>query len=278
MAVKTDIEWAHATLNFWYGCHKVSDGCTYCYMYRDMPRYGRDPNVVTRSKTFYDSLKWAKSGKLKPGSRIFVCSWSDFFIEEADDWRSEAWDIIKQTPQFTYLILTKRVDNILDRLPPDWGDGYPNVWLGPTVESDKYLWRIEKILQIPVAKRIVSMEPLLGPVDMRKYIWVAPENQKISWVVVGGESGPKARPMNPLWVRFIRDQCQTAGIPFFFKQWGEWSLDSGDYSNLPYGEFHGMADWVKSCRCIQGTQEMVRIGKKRAGCILDGRQWREYPS
>jgi protein gp37 len=247
MGINSDIEWCHATLNFWYGCHKVSDGCTYCYMFRDAPRYGRDANVVTRSGTFYDSLKWAKSGKLKPGSRIFVCSWSDFFIEEADDWRGEAWDIIKQTPQFTYLILTKRVDNILDRLPPDWGNGYPNVWLGPTVESDKYLWRIDKILQIPAAKRFVSIEPMLGDIDLRKVIpcpdcegdgyWHGDEKKvacelcgghedaaghgmspDIDWVIVGAESGAGRRECKIEWVRDIVGQCEAAEVPVFVKQ------------------------------------------------------------
>ncbi len=223
MASRTNIEWAHATLNFWYGCHKVSDGCTYCYMFRDMPRYGRDPNVVTRSKTFYDSLKWAKSGKLKPGSRIFVCSWSDFFIEEADDWRGEAWDIIKQTPQFTYLILTKRVDNILDRLPPDWGEGYPNVWLGPTVESDKYLQRIEKILQIPAAKRLVSFEPLLGEINATRYLAQSkgtgtPFQSIIDWGIIGAESGSNRRDCDIQWVGDLLFQLKAANIPAFVKQ------------------------------------------------------------
>ena len=225
MGQSSKIEWTDATLNFWYGCHKVSDGCTHCYMFRDMPRYGHDPNVVTRSKTFYDSLKWAKSSKLKPGSRIFVCSWSDFFIEEADDWRPEAWGIIKQTPQFTYLILTKRVDNILDRLPPDWGEGYPNVWLGPTAENqEQYDIRVPAILQIPAALHFVSMEPMLELIDpcLSIYLKDAPHPE---WIIIGAESGAGRRYCNPNDMIKIVGQCKEHGIPVFVKQIHQYGKD-----------------------------------------------------
>jgi len=103
------------------GCHKVSAGCAKCYMFRDQIRYGKDPNIVRRAaqSSFTNPLKWAKNGKVPLGGRIFTCSWSDWFIEEADEWRDEAWSIIKQTPDFIYLILTKRTENIKDRLPTD---------------------------------------------------------------------------------------------------------------------------------------------------------------
>src|SRR3990172_778380 len=121
----TGISWTDATYNPWYGCLKVSPGCKQCYMYRDMERYGKDPKVVTRAKpaTFNSPLKWTEP------QRVFTCSWSDYFIEQADEWRDEAWDIIRRTPHLTYQILTKRPENIFDRLPADWGNGWPNVFL-----------------------------------------------------------------------------------------------------------------------------------------------------
>lgn len=132
MAQESKIQWTNATVNFWTGCKKVSPGCKFCYMYRDKERYGLDPTQVARTadKTFYAALKW-KEPKL-----IFTCSWSDFFIEEADDaWRADAWQVIRQTPQHTWQILTKRPERIAACLPVDWGEGYPNVWLGVSVEN-----------------------------------------------------------------------------------------------------------------------------------------------
>lgn len=167
MAEKSQIEWTEATWNPWYGCTKISPGCKFCYMYRDMERYGRDPFTVTRSKTkFADPLKWVKNPETTP-KYCFTCSWSDFFIEAADEWRAEAWKIIRQTPQITYQILTKRPHLIRERLPKDWGDGYPNVWLGVSVESQKYAdERVPLLLQTPAAIRWISAEPLLRPVEL----------------------------------------------------------------------------------------------------------------
>jgi protein gp37 len=136
-------------------------------MERDMKRFGKDPNIVQRSKTFYDPLKWAKKWPPeKPFIKVFTCSWSDFFIEEADPWRNEAWDIIRLTPNLIYQILTKRPENIRDRLPKDWNDGWPNVWLGVTIENQKSANdRLPIVLNIPAAVRFLSCEPLLEYVD-----------------------------------------------------------------------------------------------------------------
>lgn len=145
MGKTTDIQWTESTWNPWYGCKKVSPGCKNCYMYRDQKRFGKDPQVVTLAaeNTFRMPLR------LKKPARIFTCSWSDFFIEDADDWRNGAWEIIKKTPQHTYQVLTKRPELIAERLPADWGDGYANVWLGVSVENNDYLWRAETLATIP---------------------------------------------------------------------------------------------------------------------------------
>lgn len=231
MAEKSNIGWTQATWNPFYGCTKVSPGCAHCYMFRDMKRYGRDPETVTRSKTtFSDPLKWRDS------RLIFTCSWSDWFHADADAWRPEAWDIIRRTPHHTYQVLTKRPERIADHLPADWGNGWPNVWLGTSVENQRWTPRIAKLLQVPAHVHFISGEPLLGSVIL--VAW-CPSCQRpllgsssptcgtchgattrLDWVIAGGESGVDHRPMQLDWARSLRDQCQAAGIPFFLKQLG----------------------------------------------------------
>lgn len=230
MSEKTSIEWTEATWNPWHGCHKVSPGCKYCYMFRDKKRYGQDPNVVVRSKTtFHAPLKWWEP------RLVFTCSWSDWFIEEADPWRDEAWEIIRATPQHTYQVLTKRIERAKDHLPSGWP--FPNVWLGVSVENQETAdERIPLLLQTPAAVRWVSYEPALGPVDfthiprpadlMRTFDALVDHtldgraSARIDWLVVGGESGQKARPFDLEWARSAIRQCREAGVPVFMKQLG----------------------------------------------------------
>lgn len=179
---KTKIQWTDATWNPWHGCKKVSAGCKYCYMFRDKERYGQEPTTVLKSKTMFKvPLKW-KEPKL-----VFTCSWSDWFIKEADEWRSEAWEIIKNTPHHTYQILTKRPERILEHLPDDWGDGYDNVWLGVSVESDKEKHRINTLADIPAKVRFISAEPLIDNLDLTNEKSILGE--KYHWIIIGGESG-----------------------------------------------------------------------------------------
>ncbi len=206
MAQESRIEWTEATWNPWHGCSKISPGCAHCYMYRDKRRYGQDPEAVVRSKTSFDApIKWNR------GRMIFTCSWSDFFIERADPWREDAWDIIRRTPQHTYQILTKRPDRVKRHLPTGWP--FPNVWLGVSVENPRFYWRIQALREVACPVRFLSLEPLLGRLPLLPL-------EGIAWVVVGGESGPLCRPMSPEWVREIRDQCDVSQAAFFFKQWG----------------------------------------------------------
>lgn len=251
MSSSTAIEWTDATWNPWMGCDQVSPGCAHCYMFREQRMYGNDPALVRRSKTkFTDPLKWREP------RRVFTCSWSDFFHPAADMWRPEAWDIIRQTPHLTYQILTKRPAGVLDRLPPDWGDGWPHVWLGVSVENQRWAnERIPLLVQIPAAVRFLSCEPLLGRIDF----WEAgsrggedgdpfafsalsgtdgvdPPIPGIDWVIAGGESGPRHRPMNIAWARSLRHQCVTAGVPFFLKQLGGWPDKRGGDAALLDGK------------------------------------------
>jgi protein gp37 len=202
----SQIKWTQATWNPWHGCHKISPGCAHCYMFRDKVRYGQNPDTVVRGKTTFDlPLRW-KDPKL-----IFTCSWSDFFIEEADSWRNEAWDIIRSTPRHQYQILTKRPERIASHLPKQWP--LANVWLGVSVENQQFYRRISLLREVSAPVRFLSLEPLLASMPNLPL-------HGISWVIVGGESGPHARPMKPEWVREIRDQCTKANVAFFFKQWG----------------------------------------------------------
>lgn len=240
MAEKSAIEWTEATWNPWYGCLKVSPGCKFCYMYRDMVRYGRDPHIVTRSKTkFKDPLTWVRTGKAP--KFCFTCSWSDFFIAEADEWRGEAWEIIRKTPQITYQILTKRPERIREHLPADWGSGYKNVWLGVSAENQQYAdERIPHLLKIPASVLWVSAEPLLGRIDFSMIDWdgstaltVLEGYSRIKWVVAGGESGPECRPMQAEWARTIAQQCKAVNAAFFMKQMGGKADKRGDLSDIP---------------------------------------------
>ena len=248
MSAATKIEWTDKTWNPWQGCHKVSEGCRFCYMFRDKKRYGQDPNTVRRSApaTFNAPLKW------NDPARVFTCSWSDWFVEEADPWRAEAWDIIRRTPHLTYQILTKRPGRILGHLPADWGDGWRNCWLGVSVENQAAAdERIPHLLRTPAAVRFLSAEPLLGEVDL----WRVPgavrccgthtsahEAQphelcevysEIGWLIVGCESGPKRRPMDAAWAKSLREQCEAAGVPFFLKQMVAFGRVSGDPEEWP---------------------------------------------
>ena len=206
MGAHTAIEWTEKTWNPWQGCRKVSPGCAHCYMYRDKARYGQNPRVVVRSapRTFTAPLTWPDP------AFVFTCSWSDFFIEDADAWRAEAWAIIQRTPHLTYQILTKRPERIA--LP--WTTApWSHVWLGVSVESPAYVSRIATLQRTPATVRFLSLEPLLAPLP-------ALPLDGIHWVIVGGESGPGHRPLALDWVRAIRDQCLAARVPFFFKQVG----------------------------------------------------------
>lgn len=222
MGKYTKIEWVSTKLsngnvikghtwNPWQGCHKVSPGCLNCYMYRDKKRFGQDPEIVVRSKplTFNAPLKW------KEPAKVFVCSWSDFFIEEADPWRDEAWEIMRRTPHLTYQLLTKRPENIKDRLPKDWP--LKNVWLGVTAENQDAVNKRLPILlfDLTAEKKFISIEPMIGPVDIEYALCLS---YSLDWVIVGGETGPKARHMNAEWALRVKTMCNETKTPFFMKQ------------------------------------------------------------
>jgi len=214
----TKIQWTDATVNFWTGCRKVSEGCKFCYMYRDKERYGQNPTKVlrTQANTFNQALKW------KEPKRIFTCSWSDFFIADADPWRQEAWDIIRKTPQHSWQILTKRPERIMDCLPPDWGKGWENVWLGTSIESQKYMNRAHILAGVPAKIRFISAEPLLEEIDLTKHYALM---EYFHWCIIGGESGNDKgkylyRKCEVEWIEKIIADLKGTNVEVFVKQMG----------------------------------------------------------
>lgn len=212
MGESTLIAWTDKTWNPWRGCDKISPGCAHCYMFTQQERYGHNPSVVTRTTTWNQPDKWEREA-LRDNTtfRVFTCSWSDFFHTDADPWRDEAWKIIKRTPHLTYQVLTKRPENILSRLPSDWGHGYPNVWLGVSVENDRFTCRVDLLRHIPAQVRFISAEPLLGPLPSLNL-------KGIDWIIVGGESGNNYRPMDHDWAVSILIDARAHGTAYFFKQ------------------------------------------------------------
>lgn len=150
MGENTNIAWTERTWNPWRGCTKVDPGCKGCYMFAAQRRYGLDPSVVVRTKTWGDPRKWQRAaqagGRIE---RVFTCSWSDWFHKDADGWRAEAWRLVKNCPNLHFQILTKRADRIAELLPSDWSGGYPNVWLGGSISEEKGLWRADELRKIP---------------------------------------------------------------------------------------------------------------------------------
>ena len=280
----SNIEWTDHTFNPWMGCTKVSDGCKNCYAETLMDkRYGKvkwgpqGQRVRTSAANWKKPLKWdreaAAAGKR---ARVFCASLADVFEDkpdqrdEMDKWRTELFQLIQDTPNLDWLLLTKRPENVMEMVGNvPWYYGLPNVWIGTSVENQEQAdKRIPALVTIPAAVRFLSMEPLFGPIDLD----LSGSNYGIygiDWVIVGGESGPNARPMHPDWARGIRNQCQEAGVPFFFKQWGEWAW-TGDYitDNL-------YAD--KQRYMFADRTVMIRAGKRAAGRLLDGREWNGFP-
>lgn len=225
MGESTGISWTDATWNPWRGCKKISPGCKNCYMFAGQKFRGLNPEVVVKTSTWRDPVRWQNEQAAIGGVlRVFAASWSDWMIGEADLWRADAWRLVKETPNNFYQILTKRADRIQQCLPADWGDGYPNVALGVSVESNDYLWRMDRLREVPARVRFVSGEPLLEDIS------AALNLEGIDQFIVGGESGNRThnfRPMEHQWARNIRDRCEASGTTFFFKQSAGFTTETG---------------------------------------------------
>jgi len=291
----TKIEWCEETWNPITGCSPVSEGCEHCYARRMAQRlkgrYGYpedDPFRVTfHPDRLEQPLKWKKP------RMIFVCSMGDLFHPDVD-WLTidNVLNTCWRATRHTFLVLTKRIEaawyyfrSPIFLTPDHWRREFldrGNIWLGVTAENQQRAdERIPILLQIPAAKHFVSIEPMLGPVQIRGNYHLGEQTigswpQGLDWVILGGESGPGARPMHPDWARSVRDQCQAAGVPFFFKQWGEWK----PYSKRLGGGIFIKPDGTKTCQGEYWDGQaaaMNRLGKKAAGRLLDGREWNERP-
>ena len=333
MAENSKIEWCHHTFNPWIGCTKVGPGCDHCYAEADFDKrrhvvqWGAgQPRKRTAPSTWAMPLKWnAEAERLGIRYRVFCASLADVFDNEVPaEWRADLFHLIEETPNLDWLLVTKRIGNAEKMM---WKARLslvgstrlvipkvlPNVWIGATITNQAEADRdIPKLLEVPAAVRFLSMEPLLGPVDLysaylpcpnAELIVMDPETgaheccsdcdytgtsseMGIDWVIVGGESGPKARPMHPQWARDLRDQCAEAGVPFLFKQHGEWlatDFCDDDTAMIPSksvvyvrldGSFHDGSEGVDF---FGGDQETAWVGKKAAGRLLDGVLHDGYP-
>jgi protein gp37 len=308
----TTIEWTDATWNPVVGCEKVgSPGCDHCYAIDVAHRAMQPAHVGLTVRRPGDRPDWSGVVRCLPERldlplrwrkprRIFVNSMSDLFHPDVPvAFIADVFAVMAIAEQHTFQVLTKRPQRMAAVLDSDvfrdamqeavWarethlfaGFVPANVWLGTSIENQRYAFRANHLRDAPAAVRFLSVEPLLGPVEL--------DLTGIDWVILGGESGPGARPMDPAWALSIRDQCQAADVPFFFKQWGEHiqhighldregrfvTIDGEPWS----GPCHGASTrWDEPAIDGQGRPIFERVGKKAAGRELDGRTWDEYPT
>ena len=206
--------------NPWHGCHKKSSGCLNCYMYRRDAKYDLDSNVVRKTKNYDIILRKSRDGTYKikrDTSYVYVCMTSDFFIEEADDWRRDIWRMIRERDDLNFYIITKRIERFNVSLPDDWGDGYDNVTICVTCENQATAdYRLPIFIKLPIKYKEIIHEPMLENINIEKYL----ESGQIDKVICGGESGDKARVCNYDWILNTRSQCLKYNVSFHFKQTG----------------------------------------------------------
>lgn len=306
MGQDSKIEWCHHTANLWWGCVEVSKLCDFCYAREWSKRYDRakwgasEPRVAVKG-VWADLLKYQKlAAAANEIHRVFVGSMMDIFEKSmpladikgdpidgsTDDLRVRLFDMVPSLPNLLLLFLTKRPGNIVKLIPAKWMTAPPaNVMFGTSVGDQDTAYEVTRLMQAP-GRRFLSCEPMLGPIDLtclgpEKWDvlrgWKAyADNERgwantprIDWLICGGESGPKARAMNPQWARSLRNQCIAAEVPFLFKQWGEYQpANTANAVPLASGKYH---DWPDG-------QVSIRVGKHAAGRMLDGRTWDEFPT
>lgn len=209
-----------AIWNPWHGCIKISPGCYHCYVYRRDAEFGKDTTKVKKTANFDLPLQKnrKKEYKLQPEKEpVYTCMTSDFFIKDADEWRQEAWRMIKERQDLSFVIITKRIHRVAAALPEDWGTGYENVTLFCTCENQgKAKERLPVLLKLPIRHKGIICEPLLEQINLSPYL----ESGQIEQVICGGESGEEARVCDFAWVLNLMNQCVAEEVPFYFKQTG----------------------------------------------------------
>lgn len=312
MGDTTGIEWTDHTFNPWWGCVRVSPACEHCYAETFAARFGVQWGVKAERKPASEKvwaapLRWNRAAE-KAGvrARVFCASMADVFEDrrDLDAARERLFALIEATPWLDWQLLTKRPEAVMRLVPERWKRLPPNVWIGTTVEDQRRAnERIPHLLQIPADVRFLSCEPLLGPVNLHSALYIGDEGgyeyagsprQMIDWVIVGGESGPGARPMRSSWARSIRDQCAQVGVggfwrtpALFFKQWGDWAPrtrdDGGEFDTLAAHNRDRLVDVDGNVHCTHDAagsdaEPMSRIGKHRAGSMLDGVSHKAFPA
>ncbi len=252
------INWTDHTWNPWIGCRHVSAECDHCYADTMVTnRMGRDFSVVQRTKTWKEPHKWNRkapqlAAELSRRVRVFCASLTDFFIQDADEWRDEAWDVIRQCSEMDWLILTKRPQLIPRRLPADWGTGWPHVWLGTTCGVRSSYSRLDTLRSIPAEVRFISAEPLLeslADIDLTGF----------HWLIAGGESGSGFRPMKEEWAVELRDICAKSWVGFHFKQHS--AFQPGHDAELCGRRYHE-PPLVQIVQSAEKLQEQNRQGRE----------------
>ncbi len=217
----------HQIWNPWHGCHKYSEGCNNCYMFKIDEKHGRDGNEIYKTKGDFNlpiKKNRYKQYKIPSGSTLRVAMTSDFFLEEADKWRDEAWNIIRQRPDINFWLLTKRASRIKDHLPTDWNDGWNNVYLNVSTENQKRAdERIPYLLNIKAKHKGVMVAPFIDEVDLSSYL----ASGEIKEVLADGENYDGCRPLHYEWVVSLYNQCKTFKIPFSFYGTGNLFVKDG---------------------------------------------------
>lgn len=288
MSENTKIEWCDHTFNPWEGCQKVGPGCDHCYAETRNARFAGGTAInwgpgAPRRRTSASNWEmpkrwndqasafWERHGRRQ---RVFCASLADVFDNAVDpNWRADLFSLIHKTPRLDWLLLTKRIGNVepmLGAMNFLYGDNpsvlemmpLPNVWIGATITNREEMLRdAPKLLAISARVRFWSAEPLLGDLGQ------VPKELLPEWVIAGGESGPGARPMHPTWARSLRDQCRQAGVPFLFKQWGEWA---------PYDRGRHEGGSLETPFSLD--EPIQRFGKKLSGRLLDSRTHDGFPT
>lgn len=320
MAENTNISWCDHTFNPWVGCERISPACDLCYAATWAKRAGhpelwQGERRRTTRENWKQPLKWDAAARAAGKRvRVFCASLADVFDNAVPmEWRVDLFELIGKTTNIDWLLLTKRIGNanrMLDEVMDvmscglqRWGEPvtWPNLWLGATIANQAEADRdIPKLLATPARVRFLSVEPMLGSVDLSAWLPIEcvypsgnpwrrrtkfgePEPE-IHWVIAGGESGGKARPSHPDWFRSLRDQCAAAGVAFHFKQWGEFLPRTADEAD-PF--LHDVSDsklywsdgqkWDRFDGQRGGVELVARVGKKAAGRMLDGQLWDQFP-
>lgn len=230
-----------ALWNPWHGCCKLSDGCKNCYVYRIDASHEKNASEVKKNvTTFNEPIKKSRSGEYKhpSGTFFYTCFSSDFFLEDADAWRGEAWRMMKERSDCHFMFITKRIDRFRACIPEDWGNGYDNVSIAVTTENQKMAdYRLPIYMSLPIKHKSIICEPLLGAMDISKYL-----TAEIELVSVGGESGAQARACDYAWVLDIRRQCVEANVSFEYHQTGARLIKDRKLYHIPRDKQHEQAE------------------------------------